>query len=265
MTNFSPATTAPRKNAGARSQPFQYCRRWLAIPFFIMFILAGSRSLSQSSHLGSWNVINTKLNLSKKWSVFNELQLRAQSFYHEQYYYEVKGGLSYSFTKNFSLLLGLGKYVTYTAEGNFTKPITANEFRLWQQFTINNYLQRFKFEHRYRIEQRWFSNGTYRNRFRYRFNAVVPLNHAKMGPGTFYLSAFDEVFLTNKAPYFERNRIFAGAGYQFSKSLTIQPGYLHQFDYKNGTRTAKDFFQLTAMIEFGAHKNPHEKIPGNVD
>jgi hypothetical protein len=236
----------------------------MRIPFFAIALFISFTACSQQSDVGSWNVINTKLTLSPKWSVFNELQLRSQSFYKNHYYYEIKGGVAFSINKSFSFLLGAGKYMTYTDGGNFKDPVTANEFRFWQQITMNHYLERIKFEHRYRIEQRWFKPG-YKNRFRYRLNAAVPINHKKMGPKTFYVASFDEVFFTNIAPYFERNRFFAGAGYQISKYFTIQPGYLHQFDYKNNKGSGKNFFQLTLMIEIDAHKNPNEKIPGNVD
>lgn len=227
-------------------------------------LLVSCTAFSQKSHFGSWNVINTKLVLSEKWSLFNELQLRSQSFYNDHFYYEVKGGVSYAVNKNFSVLLGTGKYITYTDGGSFKKPVSANEYRFWQQLTMNNFVERLKFEHRYRIEQRWFKTG-YRNRFRYRLNTALPINNRKMGPKTFYISAFNEIFLTNRAPYFERNRFFAGAGYQFSKFLTVQPGYAYQFDYRNNEKAGKHFFQLTITFEMDAYKNPNEKIPGNID
>lgn len=227
----------------------------LALPFTL---------LAQPSHLGSWNVINTRLVLSDKWGVFNELQLRSQSFYANHFYYEVKGGASYSINRNFSFLLGAGKYLTYTDGGSFKKPVSADEFRFWQQLTMNHYLERIKFEHRYRIEQRWFKTG-YRNRFRYRLNTAVPINKKKMEPGTFYTAAFNELFFTNKAPYFERNRFFAGIGYQLSKYFIVQPGYVYQYDYRNNEGAGKHFFQLTLMIEIDGHKDKSEKIPGNVD
>jgi hypothetical protein len=219
---------------------------------------------SQKSHFGSWNVITTKLILSDKWGVYNELQLRSQSFYNDHFYYEVKGGVSYAVNKSFSFLLGVGKYITYTDGGSFKSPVTANEIRFWQQMTMNHYLERIKFEHRYRVEQRWFKTG-YRNRFRYRLNTAIPINHKKIGPKTFYIGAFNEIFLTNKAPYFERNRVFFGPGYQLSKMFTIQPGYVYQYDYRNNAGAGKHFFQLTFTIEIDGHKNPNEKIPGNVD
>lgn len=221
-------------------------------------------TFSQKNDFGSWNVINTELTLSPKWGVYNELQLRSQSFYDNHFYYEIKGGVSYSISKNFTFLLGIGKYITYTDGGSFEKPVSANEFRFWQQLTMNNYLERIKFEHRYRVEQRWFKTG-YRNRFRYRLNMALPLNKKKMEPGTFYVSAFEEVFLTNIAPYFERNRLFIGTGYQFSKSLTLQPGYVYQYDYRNNAGSGKHFFQLTLSTDLDAHKSPNEKIPGNID
>jgi len=228
------------------------------------FLAASYIGYSQSGDLGSWSVINTKLNLSSKWSVFNELQLRSQSFYSHFYYYEIKGGVSYAVNKSFSFLLGSGKYMTYSDSGNFKEPVIADEIRLWEQVTMNHYLDRVKFEHRYRVEQRWLKSG-YRNRFRYRLASAVPINKKKFEPGTFYFLAFDEVFFTNKEPYFERNRLFAGVGYQLSKYFTVQPGWLYQFDYKNNKGYGKHYFQLTAMIELKVEKRRHDRIPANED
>jgi Protein of unknown function (DUF2490) len=231
-----------------------------------LFLLASNFTFAQNNKFGTWNIVNTKLNLDKNWAVFNELQLRSQLFYGDFYYYEIKGGISYSINKNFSVLAGTGRYMTYSNGGDFNKPFVNKEFRTWQQITMNNYLDRVKFEHRYRLEQRWLSNGGYRNRFRYRLNTFLPINNKKIEPHTFYLTAFDEIFLTNVAPYFERNRILGGAGYQFSKHLTLQTGYVYQFDYRaNNTKAGKSYLQLAVLIELNAHKNPREKIPGSED
>jgi len=232
----------------------------------IVFLFALSfTSFSQKNDLGSWSVINTKLNLSSKWSLFNELQLRSQSFYNNFFYYEIKGGVSYAINKNFSFLLGGGKYMTYTNYGNFEKPVTSDEWRFWQQITMNHYLERIKFEHRYRIEQRWYKNGDYRNRFRYRLAAALPLNRKKIEPGAFYASSFNEVFFTNTEPFFERNRFFVGLGYQFEKYFTLQPGWVYQYDYRNNEGTGKHYFQLTLMFELNAELNKSKKIPINED
>jgi len=230
----------------------------------VVFLLTALNSSAQKNDAGSWTVLSTKLNLSDKWNLFNELQVRSQSFYSRFYYYEVKGGVSYAVSRNFSFLVGIGKYKTFSDGGNFEQPVTASEFRLWQQLTMNHFLDRIKFEHRYRVEQRWFTTG-YRNRFRYRLNAVVPVNSKRISRGVFYATAFNEIFLTNSAPYFERNRVFAGAGYQFSDAFTLQPGYVYQYDYRNGAGSGKHFFQLSMILELDAQNNKAEKVPGNID
>ena len=230
----------------------------------VLLLLLPYVSFSQQKNLGTWNMVNTKINLGKKWSVFGELQLRTQLFYDNPYYYEVKGGASYAINKNFSFLLGVGKYLTYADDGDFKGPLVSNETRNWQQLTISHYLERIKFEHRYRVEQRWISTG-YRNRFRYRLNMDIPLHNKKLEPKTFYLSAFNEIFLTNREPFFQRNRVFGGVGYKVNKNIVILSGVLHQFDYQPGKKTNKNFLQLNCFIELNLKHVSGDKIPVSID
>jgi len=232
----------------------------------ILILLAVQFSFAQNDKLGTWNIVNFKYNADQKWSVWAESQTRSQLFFNHFFYYEIKGGIGYSINKNFSFLFGTGRYATYSNDGNFKKPFANEEFRLWQQITMNQYLDRLKFEHRYRIEQRWLTNGGYRNRFRYRLNVVLPLKNKRLDPKTFYLTAFEEVFLTNEAPYFERNRIFGGFGYKFNNAFVLQPGYIYQFDYRaDNTKSGKGFFQVALFIELEKHKSFNEKLPASVD
>ncbi|MEN9415298.1 MAG: hypothetical protein RLZ62_1602 [Bacteroidota bacterium] len=69
-----------------------------------------------------------------------------------------------------------------------------------------------------------------------------------MKPGTIYLGASDELFFTNRAPYFERNRFILLIGRQFSRRLTAHLGYVHQFDYRINDETGSDFVQLSLQI-----------------
>lgn len=234
----------------------------------VLFTCIGYLTKAQSDRLGSWSVLNTRIGIDKKWEFFNELQLRSQSFYNDFFYYEVKGGISYKLNKNFNVLLGTGKYISYdiSEDGNFNKPLANNETRLWQQITMNNYLERIKFEHRYRIEQQWFTDS-YRNRFRYRLNAMIPLNKKTVEPGALYVSTFNEIFLTNKAEYFLRNRFFLGVGYQLNKNFGLVPGYVYQYDYNHEKDRGhgKHFFQLTLMIVIDDIEDAIRGIPSTLD
>jgi hypothetical protein len=230
-----------------------------------LFLTTGNFCIAQHP-LGAWNIVSLKLNLDKNWSLFQEVQLRSQLFYDNFSYYEIKGGASYSFKKRYSVLAGFGRFTTYSDGDSFKKPYVNKEWRLWEQFLVNNYLGRLKLENRVRIEQRWTSNVGYRNRFKYRLNAVLPLAHNKIVPGTFYVSGWDEIYLSNNKPKFESNRSYAGIGYQISTHLTVQSGYLFQVSYKpDDTHSGKRYLQLTVLVETNAHKEHHDKTPSTVD
>ncbi len=213
---------------------------------------------------GSWNIINTKLDLNDRWNLFGEAQLRSLRFYQDFHYYELKAGGSFSISKNFSLTTGFGIFDTYSPGGNFKSPQVNDEFRTWLQLNMSLYERRLKFEHRYRAEQRWTSDG-FRNRFRYRFSSVYPINSKKIEPGTFYLNISDELFFTNRAPYFERNRFFVGAGHEFSELFSLQLGYMSQFDYRINDETGRNFLQLSFLFELEAKKKTGEKVHASMD
>jgi hypothetical protein len=216
------------------------------------------------SDLGSWNVLSIKSPISDRWGVFLEGQIRSLKFYHHFHYHEIKGGVNYALDKNFSFAIAGGKYDTYQEGGNFVTPRASDEFRLFQQVTMSQYLHRVKFEHRYRAEQRFTKNG-YRNRFRYRMQAVLPLNQPKIEPKAWYLTANGEVFFTDTPPYFERIRTYLGAGYQLTKRVGIQAGYLHQFDYRLVDETGRDFFQLSFLWDLPLYRKDQERIPSHLD
>ena len=210
-------------------------------------LLPGAIVNAQTNKLGSWEMVNMNYQLTKHVSLFGELQARSQRVTTDFFYHEAKGGVGYSIGKKISFLVAAGDYRTYTFPGNF-KSLQTKEFRLWQQFSFKSSLEPVRVDHRFRIEQRWL-NGNYRSRFRYRINPVIPINHKTIVPHTLYGVVFDELFFTNQAPYFERNRFFAGLGYQFNKVIAIQSGFLRQFDYRKADDgSGKNFLQTSLLF-----------------
>jgi len=222
------------------------------------------KAQNATNEIGSWNIINVKMNINKQWSFFVEPQLRSLSFYNQYHYYEIKGGITYNLHSNFSITTGTGSYNTYSEGGNFKLPYQQKEIRTWLQLIMKQQVARVKFEHRYRAEQRFTNNG-FRNRFRYRLNTVVPLNNKKLIPKTFYTSVWNEIFFTDKAPYFERNRFFVGGGYELSEAVAIQTGYVHQFDYKINDETGRNFFQISLLLNVDLKKRQQEFLPSLSD
>ena len=232
----------------------------------LLFIVLNLYIASQAQeNLGSWNIVNGNLKISKNWNIFLESQLRSLSFYNEFHYYEVKTGATFKINNDFSVTSGFGSYNTYSEGGNFNNPIANREIRTWFQLNFKNQLKYFIIDHRYRAEQRFTSFG-YRNRFRYRLSATIPINKLKMESKTFYLLAWNELFLTNKEPFFERNRLLIGCGYEVSKNFAIQTGYIYQFDYKINDESGRDFLNIALLYNFNlTKKQEKEVIPSTTD
>ena len=214
----------------------------------IIFTSSVNISLAQNFDLGSWNILNLKYNINNKWSVFGEAQLRSLKFYDHFHYYEYKGGVNYKIHKHATLSLGAGSYQTYKEGGNFVLPKNNDELRVWPQIIIFQSLGKLKIEQRYRAELRFTSNG-YRNRFRYRVGLSYPFGKEVNNYKPFQITASNELFFTDKEPYFERNRMLVAFNYKPSKKTTIQVGYLHQFDYQINDETGRDFLQIGYFIE----------------
>jgi hypothetical protein len=231
----------------------------------LFFCFAHLNAGTGFAQTGSWNIANLKINLNNKWSLFAEAQIRSLRFYDDFHYYEFKGGASLKLDKGFTLSAGLGNFDTYREGDNFKTPMQNDEFRTWVQLSMSqNVLQRLKFEHRYRAEQRFTLNG-YRNRFRYRLNTVYPLSKKGMEKKSGYLTAANEIFFTNRAPYFERNRLFAGAGYILSDAFTLQAGYMNQFDYRINDETGRNFLQISLLFELDWKKKTPHALPGSMN
>ncbi len=229
----------------------------------IILFLLSIISVSAQNEFGSWNVLNFNFKLNHKWNVFAESQLRSLAFFDDFHYYEYKIGGTVKLTDNFGLTSGIGSYNTFAEGGNFVRPMQNKEIRTWFQFQIKTNINRIMFENRFRMEQRFSVNG-YKNRYRLRLAATVPLNSQKIQPKTVSTILWNEIFFTNNEPYFERNRFFCGLGYEISREIAIQTGYVYQFDYKINDETGRKFFNLALLYNIDLSRKPNYQ-PSNLD
>lgn len=200
---------------------------------------------------GTWFIGTVQLpgNATHKFGGFAEVQARTNGLFKQYFYNELKAGGSYDIDPNFTVTIAGGRYSTSDYR-NLDAPPLNTERRLWEQLTLTQYSKRLKLEHRYRIEQRWFNfrddSTGFRQRFRYRLNAFLPLNKKTITAGTVFLAAYDEIFLNPKGPVFERNRVYGGVGCQISSHVAVQLGYVNQANYNYTARQGQFILQNTA-------------------
>ena len=183
--------------------------------------------LAQQEETGNWLMYFGTNRISDTFSVHTEVQYRNHTLAPvniEQLL--LRTGLNYHFSEKAFVTGGYAYIANHEFESEQSAP-ESEEHRVWQQFILTNSIGRVKFEHRYRLEQRWIKND-FKNRFRYRLMLFVPLNKPKIEEGVFFVGVYDEVFLNGSKDFFDRNRLYGALGYQLSETTGLQVGMMHQ-------------------------------------
>ncbi|HHH49415.1 MAG TPA: DUF2490 domain-containing protein [Saprospiraceae bacterium] len=182
---------------------------------------------AQQSEMGNWLMYFGTNKINENFSIHTEIQYRNHTLIPnnvEQLLLRV--GLNYHFSNKAFTTAGYAYIPSYVFESKQKNP-EVTEHRVWQQFILTNKIGRVKFEHRYRLEQRWV-NQSYKNRFRYRLMFFVPFNKNRIEKGTLFLGLYDEIFINDNKVFFDRNRLYVALGYQFHKAASVQIGTLNQ-------------------------------------
>ena len=203
-------------------------------------------SLSQDSNLGNWLIYIGNKKLDSKWNIHNEVQYRNYNAVGDLEQLLLRTGLGYNLTENNNnILIGYGYILSENYIGDSDDKVSINEHRIFQQFTTKQSLWKVKLSHRYRFEQR-FVESDFKMRFRYFLGLNIPLQHKADGKNPLYISAYNEIFLNTEPSVFDRNRVYGGLGYKFSKNLKLELGYMNQFFENSG----RDQINIIAFVNF---------------
>lgn len=217
------------------------------ISLFLIILFACKTSFGQDHDIGTWIVPNANVWINKKWNIFLDPRLYSDKQFNNFYYYEIKGTVGYKVSQHVNFTAGGGKYLTYQHEGNLQLPIQTNETRLFEQLFFIHGLHKLKIEHRFQFEQRFF-NSFFRTRYRYRANLTYPINKPQSEKNSFFLVAYDEIFLTDISPRLPGNWMYAGLGFRVNSLFTVQEGYARQYSYTNPKTTYKDFIATSFLF-----------------
>lgn len=188
-------------------------------------------TVNGEEELGSWFMYFGTNKIAEKWSIHTEAQFR---------YYEtganfnqllLRTGANYHINPNAIATLGYGYIDTDPTFLESPKEANLAEHRIFEQFILKNKVWEFKFEHRYRLEQRFISQtdiqsdpeqdlGRTEHRARYRLQVTLPLTDI------FFLNFYDEIFINLQNDAFGQNRLYAAVGVNVTEDLSMQFGYL---------------------------------------
>jgi len=222
------------------------------LPLALFFTISTFAQQIGDDELGSWHMYFGTNKVSEKLSIHTEAQLR---------YYEngnnfnqllLRTGLNYHINSTAIATFGYGYITTDTTFDEFPDEENIKEHRIFEQFILKNTVGKFKFEHRYRLEQR-FIRFTDRNdtqhRARYRIQVTYPLSKV------FFLNFYDEIFLNLQDDVYGQNRLYGAIGANVFKNTSVQIGFL-----KNHFPTANfDRLQIGVFYNPDLRKKPSNK------
>ena len=201
---------------------------------------------AQSSDFGNWLIYIGSKKVNSKWNIHNEVQYRNYDAIGDLEQLLLRTGVGYNLSENnHNVLLGYGYILSQNYVADAQEKSDVNEHRIFQQFTSKQKIGKVSLSHRYRFEQR-FVEADFKLRLRYFLALKIPLIKSEAVPAKLYVSAYNEVFLNTESSVFDRNRVYAGLGYQLHKNVRIEAGYMNQLFEKS----SRDQFNLITFVNF---------------
>lgn len=221
-------------------------KKKIALAALIITLVLPKLAEAQDSNFGNWLIYIGNKKLNNKWNIHNEVQYRNYNAIGDLEQLLLRTGLGYTFNENKNnILLGYGYILSENYVGNTDEKVSVNEHRIFQQFTSKQSVGSIKLNHRYRFEQR-FVESDFKMRFRYFLGLNIPLKKKEKEVSKYYLSAYNEIFLSTKTSIFDRNRVYAGIGYNINDKLRLEAGYMNQF-FETSSR---DQFNIITFFTF---------------
>ncbi len=228
------------------------------IPLFFLTISLSAQNNGENE-FGAWYMYFGTNTVSEKLSIHTEAQFRFYEISSNFNQLLLRTGLNYHLNANAIATFGYGYIDTDPTfedtplQDGPTLINTLIEHRIFEQFILKNKVGKVRFEHRYRLEQRFINNRDFdisdtQHRARYRLQLTLPLSK------TIFLNAYDEVFLNLQDNIFGQNRLYGAVGFHLSANSSVQFGYL-----KNHFNTANfDRIQIGLFLNTDLRKNKEQ-------
>ncbi|SHK32326.1 Protein of unknown function [Maribacter aquivivus] len=220
-----------------------------------IFSTNAQSEITGEDDFGSWFMYFGTNKIADKWSIHTEAQFRYYEMASNFNQLLLRTGVNYHINSDAIATLGYGFIDTdptfreFDILGGdvFFDNNSISEHRIFEQFILKNKVWEFKFEHRYRLEQRFVQNNATGisntlHRARYRIQMTLPLTDI------FFLNFYDEIFINLQNDAFGQNRAYAALGVNVTEDLSMQVGYLkNHFSETNFDRLQVGVFYNTDL------------------
>ena len=241
---------------------------------FLLSIVAALFTLTSTNaqrvvdrNSNSWFTYLGDHRIKEHWSVHTEAHLRRAEVGASAQQLLLRPAVNFHMTNDVMFTFGYS-YYRNERYGAFPIQVANWENHLYQQVQLKARYGRLALQHRFRMEERFiallrtepgmdpghtFTGYAYQSRFRYRVAVTVPLNgKGAIEPGTWFLSAYDELFLnfgaSDKLDHMQQNRISVLVGHQFWSQGNVQLGYLLQTIQRPAAAAGADLLEMNDTV-----------------
>jgi hypothetical protein len=195
------------------------------------------------SNSGLWLQYYGNYHFTSRWALIVGGQLRRANFASEAEQTWLQLGLGYDVTQGGGVTVGAGYIYLHTYPyGVFPAATDFPENRAWENLVLNTKLGLVGWQQRFQLEQRWIAtvttqptrvnNWVFSWRARSLSRATIPFRKRPIRPGDLYAALQDELFIVFGSNVgtnlFNQNRAYALLGWQVSRSVRVETGYLNQ-------------------------------------
>ena len=195
---------------------------------FLLMLFLTANVNAQKTDTGNWFLYFGNQKINNRWNWHNEVQYRNYNFAGDLEQLLLRTGIGYNLSENNNnLLLGYAYVHSEPYVAGTDDKLETDEHRIFQQFISKQTFGRVNIQHRYRVEER-FLKDDFKLRLRYFLSLNVPINKKTMEKNAIYASAYNEIFINTEQNQFDRNRLYGGIGYCFSKNIKVETGIMSQ-------------------------------------
>ena len=218
----------------------------------ILILFTNSSFAADSTDFQSWNNVSVFGNFGKldpdysKFRYEMTFQYRFADNASTSYQRLYRGALGYDITENHSLWIG-GDYLNT----HNLVPEEVNLSGFWQQYMYTNKYHKFKYLFRTRFEELYtINNELMIYRIRLMFRGMHPItNNEKwnvIGFNEFFQNLNGNGVIENSTLI--QNRAFAGIGYKFNDTLSLETGYMNQYIHNSQGFDFLNNIVLTSLV-----------------
>ncbi len=219
--------------------------------FILLALILTSFSIqAQDAFIGNWLSYLGTYKVAEKWNVQFNSQARFHNLMGDVDQVLLRVGTNYNLDKigNYSIGAGVDYFYNSKYIGNTDQKNNFNEFRIYEQLITKHNFKRFYFQHRYRLENRFFEDQDVKFRFRYFLQVKMALNKKRITDKTFYLAIINEAFWNLRSfNHFDRHWLQYTLGYKLNKNWSFEVGNQTQFTGQGNYNSRLQFWAFHNM------------------